>query len=112
MLNITHLSFTCRVDAMTEFEVFTVKACCRLRQVTIETMALVHRKSRGRRQGKLRATSDPTYESRIQAAIQGLTEKTYKSISAAAKDQNVSRSKLTGKFNFICVLSGGTSNSQ
>jgi len=54
-------------------------------------MGLVRiRKSSSGRRGKLRASSDPTYESRIQAAIQGIANGLYKSIAAAAKEQNVS----------------------
>ena len=48
------------------------------------------RKSSSRRRGKPRASSDPTYESRIQAAIQGIAKGLYKSIADAAMDQNVS----------------------
>ena len=51
-------------------------------------MALVRlRESRGGRHGKLRATTDPTYGSRIQAAKDGIVAGRYESISAAARDQ-------------------------
>lgn len=54
-------------------------------------MGLVRiRKSSSGRRGKLWASSDPTYESRIQAATQGIANGLYKSIAAAAKEQNVS----------------------
>ncbi|KAG2079203.1 hypothetical protein BDR04DRAFT_1086342 [Suillus decipiens] len=46
------------------------------------------RKSISGRRGKLRASSDPTYESRIQAAIQGIANGLYQSVAAAAKEQN------------------------
>ena len=41
------------------------------------------------RSGKLRATSNPTYESRIQVALNGLENDLYKSVAAAARAQNV-----------------------
>ncbi|KAG2049435.1 hypothetical protein BDR06DRAFT_975196 [Suillus hirtellus] len=59
-------------------------------------MGLVHiHKSSSGRQGKLRASLDPTYESCIQAAIQGIANGLYKSIAAAAKEQNVSCQTLS-----------------
>ncbi|KAG1727550.1 DDE superfamily endonuclease-domain-containing protein [Suillus paluster] len=61
-------------------------------------MGLVRiRKSISGRRGKLRASSDPTYESRIQAAIQGIANGLYKSIAAAAKEQNVSHQTLSDR---------------
>jgi hypothetical protein len=50
----------------------------------------------GRHHGKLRLTSDPTYESRIQAALRGLKSRLYKSVAAAAKAQNVCLCSLFG----------------
>ena len=48
-------------------------------------MALVRlRNSNGGGQGKLRATTDPNYESRIEAAREGIVAGRYKSISVAA----------------------------
>ncbi|KAI6096569.1 hypothetical protein EDD16DRAFT_643604 [Pisolithus croceorrhizus] len=66
--------------------------------VLVHLMVLVrlHRSSK-RIRGKLRASSDPTYESRIQAAIQGLVSGVYKTISAAARDQNVSHQTLSDR---------------
>ncbi|KIK75418.1 hypothetical protein PAXRUDRAFT_835684 [Paxillus rubicundulus Ve08.2h10] len=49
------------------------------------------------RRGKLHATSDPTYESRINAAIQGLANGLYKTLAAAARDQNVSCQTLSDR---------------
>ena len=40
--------------------------------------------------GKLRATSDPDYENRLQAAKNGLLTGVYKSISQAALENDVS----------------------
>ena len=39
--------------------------------------------------GKHRSSSDPTYEARIQMALEGLVSGLYKSVSAAARAQTV-----------------------
>ena len=46
--------------------------------------------SNGGGQGQLQAMTDPNYESTIEAAREGIVTGHYKSISAAALDQNVS----------------------
>jgi hypothetical protein len=43
-----------------------------------------------RPKGKSRESRDPTYEQRIQTAIQGITTKVYKTIKEAALANNVS----------------------
>jgi hypothetical protein len=43
----------------------------------------------GRHRGKLVASTDPEYESRIQAALMGVTDGTYKNITVAAKVHKV-----------------------
>ncbi|KAG2047021.1 hypothetical protein BDR06DRAFT_126975 [Suillus hirtellus] len=51
-----------------------------------------------RPKGKSRESRDPTYEQRIQTAIQGITTKVYKTIKEAALANNIPRTTLGERY--------------
>ncbi|KAJ8596738.1 hypothetical protein M405DRAFT_928637 [Rhizopogon salebrosus TDB-379] len=66
----------------------------------------------GRRRGKLAASTDPEYESRIQAALADVANGTHKNITVAAMAHKVARQTLRDRSKGLHVPRGDFSKSQ